>query len=153
MGGIVSFGLDVQPGPGSAVLMPLVNGRPLLERVAAFERRNGFDPAGSYAGIHTNERRDEIWLRDYWTGLNAGRDGDRPACDGRVWVLGCVCGVTGCWPLEAAVSVDASTLNWHSFGEPFRAGWDYTGLGPYWFDREQYLDAVSEAVEQLHRLA
>ena len=70
-----------------------------------------------------------------------------------VWVecLQCaVCGVSGCWPLEVLIDVQADCVIWRDFENGHRRGrtsycdgqvcqsirCDYAGFGPFTFDRD-----------------
>jgi len=66
-------------------------------------------------------------------------------------VLACgACGELGCWPLYAAVSVGGESVTWSAFEQPHRRDRDYTGLGPFEFDREQYQAAVERLLAQIN---
>jgi len=61
-------------------------------------------------------------------------------------LLGCECGERGCWPLVADVLVGQQSVVWRNFRQPRRLApdhWDYDGLGPFTFDREAYVAALS----------
>ena len=67
---------------------------------------------------------------------------------GRIQVLGCNCGIPGCWPLVCVISTSADTVTWSDFRQPFRdvgsdqGHWSYDGFGPFTFDRVQYEAAL-----------
>ena len=67
----------------------------------------------------------------------------------KVALMGCRCGVVACWPLLARIRIGERSIFWEDFEQPYRgpeseAGfWDYSGFGPFEFDRAQYLDALS----------
>ena len=62
----------------------------------------------------------------------------------KIPLLECRCGVPGCWPLLAKVTVSESAVIWSDFEQPHRgqesaAGhWMYEELGPFEFDRTAY---------------
>jgi len=121
-----------------------INRTPLVDLVSAYEASCGYRPLGGYAGLipeHFNFGE----LVDYFLGRDNGQ-WPRP---GRAWLLGCDCGELGCWPLEAMVHVSDDLVVWSGFRQPHRPDRDYTGFGPYVFDREQYQQAVSAAVAML----
>ena len=60
---------------------------------------------------------------------------------GRVAVLGCECGETGCWPLFARITRTAETVVWNDFDGPV-TGAAYERLGPFTFAREPYEAAI-----------
>lgn len=61
-------------------------------------------------------------------------------------VLGCNCGIPECWPLATRVSFSENVVNWSNFRnwhtESRTNPWDYSALGPFTFDRQQYETAV-----------
>ncbi len=124
-----------QNAAGAAVVTPVINGRPLPELVGEFERERGFaDPTGGYDGIIPEFIRygplDEYFLgraRD-WLLTNPQR----------IYVLGCECGEVGCWPLIATVEVDDGAVRWSQFEQPHRSKRDYSGLGPFEFEKGAY---------------
>jgi hypothetical protein len=65
--------------------------------------------------------------------------------DEKTVLIGCSCGEPGCWPLMARVEVGASEVRWSEFEQPHREGWSHEGLGPFVFEREQYVAALEAA--------
>lgn len=63
----------------------------------------------------------------------------------RVPLLLCDCGEPGCWPLLASIEVTADHVTWRDFRQPHRPNWDYSRLGPFSFDKTQYLAALEDA--------
>ncbi len=62
---------------------------------------------------------------------------------GGISVLGCGgCGDVGCWPLQVRIEVRDDVVRWNGFRQPHRSGWDYSGMGPFVFDREAYETAL-----------
>jgi hypothetical protein len=69
------------------------------------------------------------------------------ACDG--------CGEIICWPLLVQIDVGEETVVWHNFEQPYRTvgsvtgsllgPWQYDQLGPFVFDKEQYLSALTNS--------
>jgi hypothetical protein len=129
---------------GAAGITPLVDGRELTDLITEFEAERGWEPAGGYGPLipaHFNFGD----LKSYFVGLN---EHQWPG-SGQAWLLGCECGEVGCWPLEARVHIDSRTVTWTDFAQPFRRERDYTGFGPFTFDRAQYEKSVEAAVEAL----
>ncbi|MEU6629952.1 DUF6000 family protein [Streptomyces parvus] len=56
------------------------------------------------------------------------------------WLIG---GEWGCWPLMARITATSDHVTWASFEQPHRRTRDYSGFGPFHFDRYQYDDAVN----------
>lgn len=65
------------------------------------------------------------------------------APDGRSTILGCECGVFACWPFCVRITIDAATVKWLYFQQPFRPNWNYAGLGPFIFARAQYCAEIA----------
>ncbi|WP_172386927.1 hypothetical protein [Streptomyces sp. MNP-20] len=59
-------------------------------------------------------------------------------------VLGCSCGVWGCWPLLTIITTTPETVTWSSFRQPFRKEWGELAMGPYVFARPAYEAALAE---------
>ncbi|SRR5712692_6923891 len=67
------------------------------------------------------------------------------------------CGEPGCWPLQVQIELHDGKVVWKNFRQPHRSRpnahvkvWDYSGLGPFVFDRQQYeaeLDARGRSFE------
>ncbi len=107
-----------------------IDGRDLIELVRDIELAEADDDlqrklAGAYGGLQPWE----------WADLPEQRS------DGRAAVLGCTCGVAGCWPLRARIDVRDSTVIWSDFEGP--GGESYEALGRFIFRREQYEAAVA----------
>lgn len=56
-------------------------------------------------------------------------------------VLGCTCGITGCWFLLVRITMLDDVVLWSDF-EQFHRPWIYT-LGPFVFDRKAYLEQLA----------
>lgn len=66
--------------------------------------------------------------------------------DGKTALLSCDCGEVGCSPLLARVTVSDDTVTWDEFEQPERPDWDYSGFGPFTFDRTQYERALMDVL-------
>lgn len=64
---------------------------------------------------------------------------------GRISVLGCGCGVVGCWPLRVVIDATEDHVTWSGFEQPHRRRWDHDALGPFVFDRDEYEAALRGA--------
>ncbi|MEV3939140.1 hypothetical protein AB0K52_24580 [Glycomyces sp. NPDC049804] len=98
--------------------------------------------AGGYDGL--TPLHEVCWPSRHFLGepaLSATDDGDTV-------LLGCDCGLWGCWPLVARVEVAAATVTWRDFKNPYREAWDLSGIGPFEFQRAQY-EASLRATEQV----
>ncbi|MGW3510813.1 hypothetical protein [Streptomyces sp. NPDC000994] len=61
-------------------------------------------------------------------------------------VLGCTCGLWGCWPLLTIITPTPETVTWSSFQQPYRKGWGELAMGPYVFARPAYEAALAKPV-------
>lgn len=129
---------------GAAGVAPLVDGRELTDLACEFEAEQGWTQAGGYGPL-IPEYFNYGDLKSYFVGQNE-RQWPGP---GRAWLLGCHCDEVGCWPLEASVYVDSRTVTWTDFAQPHRQERDYTGFGPFIFDRTQYDASVVAVIEAL----
>jgi hypothetical protein len=120
-------------------VQPWIDGVPLAEMAKAFEVRWDKASQWGYAGIIPHYFNlgplDEYFL---------GRPGGRYfASLGGIHLLTCGgCGEIGCWSLVCSVDVTDANVTWRGFRHPNRKAWDYTGFGPFVFDRAQYRDAL-----------
>jgi hypothetical protein len=124
--------------------VPFVDGVSILSLVTDFESSKGWDLAGAYAGIAPGFVDASRWVRSLLGVGHPEYEGD-----GITWLLGCTCTVAGCWPLEARVTIDATTVTWESFRQPFRPERDYSDFGPFTFDRREYEAAIAELAKSL----
>ncbi|WP_234392319.1 hypothetical protein [Streptomyces sp. WM6378] len=101
-----------------------------------FETDAGMQPAGdAYGGLIPQFFRFGP-MEGHFHGRSTGAMGPKTP------VLGCGCGEWGCWPLMASIIVTPGHVTWDSFEQPHRKTRDYSGFGPFRFDRHQYDDAV-----------
>lgn len=138
----VSF--EIESGNVPAVT-PYVDGSSLAALVEAYERAKGYKPAGGYRGL-IPAYFDYGPLDEYFTGKN--QSGHWMALKG-IYLLGCVCGEVGCWPLIASVHQQDDTIRWDRFVQPYRRERDYTAFGPFTFSRAQYDDALKDLLIRL----
>jgi hypothetical protein len=150
MNSLATLSFSIQPFEGTRSITPCVNGKSLIEAVAAFERERGFDPVGGYGGLipewFNYGPLDRYFLGDsepnsYFTNLHG------------VYLLGCDCGEVGCWPLVAHVETSGETVEWNLFRQPFRKERDYSDFGPFVFDADQYKKAVAALRDEFSLLA
>ncbi|WP_278264236.1 hypothetical protein [Nocardia sp. AG03] len=134
----ISF--DYRPGPPGRTdvhqILPRIDTIPLTDLIDTFEVHAGMQPAGdAYGGVIP-----EFFRFHSATALFHGSSG--LTSDQKTPVLACSCGVVGCWPLLARISLTGDLVVWDSFEQPFRTTRDYTAFGPFLFDRDQYDDAI-----------
>jgi hypothetical protein len=121
-----------------------INGRNLIEMVREIEEpfaeREGHpDLAGTYTNIAARV------LRPPSMHLDGKPEDDWYTYKGRVEVLSCgACGGSWCWPLSVRIEVRQESIVWRDFVQPHRDDpciqpvWDYSGFGPFMFDRAEY---------------
>jgi hypothetical protein len=118
-----------------------VNGRDLTEIMKEIElpfaARDGKpNLAGSYVGLQP----EAVFLPSQrLLGRPEERYDDRR---GKIAVLGCGCGIVGCWPLLVRITRQEDTIIWSDFEQPHRRHWHHDALGPFVFDRSRYLDKL-----------
>jgi hypothetical protein len=122
-----------------------VNGRNLVdilkEAEQPFAPREGKpDLAGGYVGLSP----EEVFLPSPRLFGEPTTHYDRDARDGKIAVLGCVCGDPGCWPLRVEITLRDDLVIWSDFEQPHRAAWRYDEMRPLVFDRAQYLFALDQ---------
>ena len=67
---------------------------------------------------------------------------DHDSSEGKIAVLGCVCGEVGCWPFRVRVTLRDDVVIWSGFEQPHRPAWRYDEMRPFVFDRTQYVSAL-----------
>ncbi|WP_410657542.1 hypothetical protein [Amycolatopsis sp. lyj-112] len=124
--------------PGPLVVIPRIDGVLLTELVDAYEIDADMQPAGdAYGGLIPQYFRFGP-LDEHFLGRSADSVGPKTP------VLGCACGEWGCWPLLARITVTDDLVQWDGFEQPHRATRDYTGFGPFQFDRRHYETALRD---------
>jgi hypothetical protein len=135
-----SFHIASKPN-GVLGFAPLIDGMPLIDRVAQYESEMGYTPTGGYGGLIPSQYNcgplDRYFL---------GQSSKAPFCNapGEIAVLGCKCGEVGCWPLACTVIADGDTITWRRFRQPHRRSWTYEGFGPFVFRRVEYELALKQ---------
>lgn len=124
----------------SEIVETFINGRNLRDIVREIEQpfaaRDGQpDLAGSYVGLPP----EDVFLpsRRFLGERERDYDDEHGRC--QIAVLGCGCGVVGCWPLLVEIVEAEDRVTWRNFRQPFRSGWSFDLLEPFVFDRPQYL--------------
>ncbi|WP_425247701.1 hypothetical protein [Streptomyces sp. NEAU-NA10] len=89
----------------------------------------------------------EEHVRNQHDGLGVPDFADRPdhfltAADSAP-LLGCPCGIWGCWPLMARITASPTTVTWSSFRQPHRKQWGELRIGPFTFERGAFEVALT----------
>ncbi len=145
-GTTVRLGVQVTPSgqewrPGAFLLLPTLDGVALAELVTGYETARAFASVGDYGGVLVTPRFARHWAADLLAEGRLRRRHVATLLDHED------CGEPGCWPLRARVDVLEDGVVWHSFSQPHRKAWDYSGFGPFVFDADQYRSAVLRAVD------
>jgi hypothetical protein len=113
-------------------VVPLIDGASLIALVAKVELHFGHgqsDPRGEYQGHVLDDL------------ARARATYAAP----RTTVLLCAdCNDPACWSLQTVIDRDGTVVRWSQFTNPLHPDWDYTALGPFEFDREQYEAAIAD---------
>ncbi|MEV7931143.1 hypothetical protein [Kitasatospora sp. NPDC088779] len=117
-------------------VVPYIDGTPLTDLIDQFETDAEMQPSGDAYGGLIPQFFQFGSMEDHFHGRSNGATGPKTP------VLGCECGEWGCWPLMASITVTPDHVTWDSFEQPHRKTRDYSGFGPFQFDRLQYADAV-----------
>jgi hypothetical protein len=134
---------SVGPWARSGVLLtPIIDGRSLVDLVTDYEEAKDWE----LAGIHDGLVLDESELSELPKHLLHGKPSSPH--DRGIAVLGCTCGVNDCLPFLAEIRVTDDEVWWGEFRYPLAAGlpWDYSGFGPFVFDRDQYETALDKVL-------
>lgn len=123
-------------------VVPVVDGIPLTDRIHAFEQKTGIETRPeSYAGLVPAYFRFGP-ASEHYLGRAKVRAGGA-----KTPLLGCICGEWGCWPLLARIVVEPDVVRWVEFEQPHRPDLDYSGFGPFVFERAAYESAYQGLVE------
>jgi hypothetical protein len=139
----IDKGDDVAAGLVDQVLI-FINDRNLIDIVREVElqfaaREGKPDLAGSYIGLPP----EDVFLPSPRLLGEPVTYYDHDISDGKLAVLGCICGEPGCWPFRVRITLQDDIVLWSDFEQPHRAGWRYDEMLPFVFDRTQYLSALS----------
>ncbi|MHB8111501.1 MAG: hypothetical protein ACYDHW_15855 [Syntrophorhabdaceae bacterium] len=136
--------LDIVGGlgmfPNYACARILIDEKPFEEMVRAYEKKmlagdKEANLAGLYWYLHPNA------LIEYLEGDGFG-DAHRIA------LLGCSCLDEDCWPLVCSMEKQENYIIWYDFFQPHRRHWDYSGFGPFGFEKKQLAAALGSLKEQ-----
>lgn len=117
-----------------------VDGVSFIELVKRFEESKGYSPAGGYGWCPV---RDALPPSRQFLG-----EPTWPEENGKATLLLCDCQCDGCWNFEARIKVTADYVEWDEFEQIHRRRdavsgfWDYSGFGPFRFDRTAYESAL-----------
>jgi hypothetical protein len=111
-----------------------IEGQPLLDQVRSFEK-----------GILKGTVDEKIAGSYWWLGAKAlirYLESLRSKEGQRISLLGCSCGDEDCWPLECTFCRQDDFIIWKDFLQPYRRNWDYSGFGPFAFQKQQFFSEL-----------
>jgi len=145
------LGFEIYECFGTAGVLPQIDGQPLSALVGEFEQTLGWNTSLSYGGLipdwFSYGSLDRYFMGNpddpsYWTELSG------------FYLLGCKgCGDVGCWPIVCSIAADDVVVTWKDFRQPHRPTWDYSGFGPFTFDRAAYERCVKQLARDLAGMA
>lgn len=94
--------------------------------------------AGDYLGLSS----DDVFLPSRHF---LGEPKSQYTHDEKTAILRCRCGYGGCWPFLIKIDVGDRFVSWNGFEQPHRKDWSYDQLSTLWFDKTQYMKALSKA--------
>lgn len=120
----------------------LIDGKSLIRRAREFERKYAEQEgqpslAGSYCSLSVGETF--LPCRLLYGEPFVDEDWFIPE---KCPLLTCECTCFHCWDLNCRIRFETDTVVWAEFQHSARA-WDYSGFGPFVFERQQYLAALS----------
>lgn len=125
------------------VLVPYVDGQDIRELIRPAAASGGAGArAASFGGIPLVSSLD---LRRQYMG--------HPTADsfeGAITILGCSCGIVDCGPFKFDITVDEDLVTWYDVRQPPK-GRSYDLLGPFRFDRREYVSGLSHVQDVLAR--
>jgi len=119
----------------------VVDDRPLAEIMLAHEipfaiKEGHPGLAGDYHAIEVATSS----MEQYYLGSAEAYWGDDK---NKTMVLGCSCGIGGCWPLLCKITIDGNKVIWSDFEQPHRdEDWDYSNFEGFEFNKQQYLNEI-----------
>ncbi|MGQ8874428.1 hypothetical protein [Paenibacillus sp. TSA_86.1] len=140
----IEFKLEYSEEQEASVITIYVNNESLVERMKRYEAQFESEIAGLYEGLN-------IELVDHIEAHFTGRlqEDDIFNYEGKTLVLGCNCGLPGCWPLLVKITETDDSIIWSQFEQPHRtedsAGgyWDYSTFPSFHFRKKDYIEQLN----------
>ena len=118
-----------------------INDMPLLEKVAAIELPYATaEGHPSIAGKYNHQQSDSLYKQ--LTGEMFDNQDDL-----QVALLTCDCFEDGCWSLQAECNDSEKEVVWRNFSHNHRGKWDYSALGEFHFEKNQYIEELLKLYE------
>jgi hypothetical protein len=114
-----------------------INGTNLVEITRLYELnvvdQTEREIAGQYAGLPFDELRENL---------------NQTETLSEIQVIGCTCGISGCWPLLMDLSKTSQSVKWSNFKNPHRdtgckTVWDYSNFPSFQFEHTHYNHALA----------
>lgn len=139
----IQFKVEYSEEQEASVISIYVNDESLIEHMKRYEAQFEPEIAGLYEGLN-------IDLVDHIEAHFTGRlqEDDIFNYEGKTLVLGCNCGLPGCWPLLVKITETGDSIIWSHFEQPHRtedsAGgyWDYSNF-PLHFHKREYIEQLN----------
>jgi hypothetical protein len=126
---------DVGPSEvADLAIVPRIDGESLISLITAYEASRQFDVVGGYGGLIPGSFNYGALTRYFFEGWTEREPDTLPW----LWLRGCQCGEVGCWPLSCTVEARDDVVIWRDFGNEHRLERDYSGFGPFAFERAAY---------------
>ncbi|MBB6022292.1 hypothetical protein HNR77_003389 [Paenibacillus sp. JGP012] len=140
----IQFKVEYSEEQEASVISIYVNDESLIERMKRYEAQFESEIADLYEGLN-------IDLVDHIEAHFTGRlqEDDIFNYEGKTLVLGCNCGLPGCWPLLVKITEIGDSIIWSHFEQPHRtedsAGgyWDYSNFRPLHFHKRDYIEQLN----------
>jgi hypothetical protein len=134
----IAFEVRERADLNAVEVVPRIDGMLLTELVGDFEAGAGLVAVdGPYGGLVPSRNRFGAMHRHFRGGTTESYGPATP-------VLGCDCGEWAHWALLCRIDVTDRAVTWAGFAQPRYPSRDYSGFGPFRFDRDDYEDALAE---------
>jgi hypothetical protein len=143
----IEFLVEASRFGSQPIVTPVIDDIPLPSLVEGFERSKGYESRLDYGGLLCGGFNygplDRYFLGrpiepEYWQSI------------GGIYLLGCAgCGDVGRWPLVAIVEASITNVVWSDFRQPHRPTRDYSGFGPFRFQRGLYETKLEKLMQDL----
>lgn len=118
----------------------LINGEALLDKIKSIELPYAkAEKHAKIAGDYNHQIAKSLY--NYLTIENCWNDDEGAA------LLTCSCLEDGCWSLRCYIKETNKEIIWYGFHHNHRENWDYSALGEFHFEKEQYFNELENLKE------
>lgn len=121
-----------------------IDGKPFVEMVCEYEKK-------MLAGDREADLAGNYWYLDP-DALIEYLEGDGFGDIHRIAVLGCTCLDEDCWPLVCSMEKQENYIIWYDFLQPHRRHWNYSGFGPFGFEKRQIAAAMGTLKQKYEQI-